>query len=121
MEPTQEQTWPNQERPGAGCRLDGSGKSPDLAALAKFDPFPSLETSCGTSVLLLALLSEHFTALSVFFLLVCYMEMLGSTTLLNMAARVCLARPTQRDPISWKCSPPVAHRALLVQLAPEMG
>lgn len=113
----------NQELRGAGCRLGGSGKSPDFAPAGKllhFDPFSSLETSCGTGVLLLTLLSEHFTALSVFFLLMCYMEMLECTTLFNMAARVSLARPTLKDTISWKHSPHVAHRALLVQLAPEM-
>lgn len=66
---------------------------PGLASVAKllhFGPFPSLETSCGNSALPLAPLSEHFTALSVFFLPVCCREMLGSSTLSNVSARVCL-------------------------------
>lgn len=82
-----------QEPREASYGLGSSGKSPGLAPVAKllcFDPFASLETSCGTGALPLALLSEHFTALSVFFLLVCCREMLGSSTLSNVAARVYL-------------------------------
>lgn len=59
-----------QEPRGAGYGLGGSRKLPGLDPVEKllcFGLFPTSETSCGTGALPLALLSEHFTALNVFF------------------------------------------------------
>ena len=94
-EPTQGQTRPQARTAWGWLRAGWLRELAWPSSSSKIAPFwpISSETSCGTGALPLALLSEHFTALSVFFLLVPCREMLGSSTVWKVAVTVFSAEP----------------------------